>query len=62
MLLKTEDNHSLQPMAKVIVVNADDMGFVRSLQLLVASSCHSAGKRVLEQLIHKIVLIKEVEV
>ena len=39
VLLKTEDNHSLQPMAKVIVVNADDMGFVRSLQLLLASSC-----------------------
>ena len=49
-------------MAKVIGVNAEDMGFAWSVQLLLASSCDSAGERVLEGPIHKIILIKEVEV
>ena len=48
-------------MAKVIGVNADDIGFIRSIQFLLASSCDSAGERVLERPIHKIVLIKEAE-
>ena len=62
MLLKTEANRNQWPMAKVTVVNADDLGFLRSFRLLLASSCDSAGERVLELPIHKIVLIKEVEV
>ena len=62
MLLKTDANRNQWPMAKVIGVNADDMGFVRSVLLLLASSCDSAGERVLEQPMHKIVLIKEAEV
>ena len=62
MLLKTETNRNQWLMAKVIGVNADDMGFIQSGQLLLASSCESAGEQVLEQPIHEIVLIKEVEV
>ena len=46
-------------MAKVTGVNADDMGFVRSVRLLLVNYC--AAERVLEQTIHKILLIKEVE-
>ena len=61
-LLKTEANRNQWPRAKVIEVNADDLGFVRSFRLLLASSCDSAGERVLEIPIHKIALIKEVEV
>ena len=61
-LFKTEANRNQWPMAKVIEVNADDLGFVRSVRLLLASSCDSAGERVLEIPIHKILLIKEVEV
>ena len=49
-------------MAKVIGVNEDDMCFVLSVRLLLASSFDSAGERVLQRSIHKIVLIKEVEV
>ena len=62
MLLKTEANRNQWPLAKVIKVNADDLAFVRSVQLLLASYCDSAEERVLERPIHKIVLIKEVEV
>ena len=61
-LLTTEANRNQWLMAKVIEVNVDDLGFVRSVRLLLASSCDSAGERVLEWPIHKIVLIKEVEV
>ena len=49
-------------MAKVTGVNADDMGLVWSIGLLLASSCDSAGEQVLEWPIHKIVLVKEVDV
>ena len=49
-------------MVKVFGVKADDMGFVQSIALLLASSCNSAGEQVLGWAIHKIVLIKEVEV
>ena len=49
-------------MVKVIGVNEDDMCFVLSVPLLLASSFDSAGERVLQRPIHKIVLIKEVEV
>ena len=62
MLLKTDTNHNQWPMAKVTGVNADNMGFVRSVRLLLASSHDSVGERVLERPIHKIVLIKEAEV
>ena len=62
VLLKTEANRNQWPLAKVIKVNADDLAFVRSVQLLLASYCDSAEERVLERPIHKIVLIKEVEV
>ena len=62
VLLKTDPNRNQWPIAKVIGVNADEMGFVRSIRLLLASSCDSAGERVLEQPIHKIALIKEAEV
>ena len=62
VLLKTEANRNQWAMAKVIGVNADDLGFVRSVRLLLPSSCDSADGRVLERPIHKIVLIKEVEV
>ena len=48
VLLKTEANRNQWLMAKVIEVNADDLGFVRSVRLLLASSCDSAGERVLE--------------
>ena len=61
-MLKTEANRNQWPMAKVVGVNADDLGFARSVRLLLASSCDSAGERVLERPIHKIVLIKQVEV
>ena len=56
MLLKTEAIRNQRPMAKVIGVNADDLGFVR---LLLKSSYNSAGERVFERPIHKIALIKE---
>ena len=49
-------------MVKVIGVNEDDMCFVLSVPLLLASSFDSAGERVLQRPIHKTVLIKEVEV
>ena len=62
VLLKIEANRNQWPMAKVIGVNADDMGFVRSVRLLFVSSCDSTGERVLERPIRKIVLIKEVDV
>ena len=35
-------------MTKVVGVNADDMGFVESIWLLLASSCDKSGERVLE--------------
>ena len=40
-------------MAKVLGVNADDMGFVLSVRLLLASSCDSASERILERPVHK---------
>ena len=45
MLLKTEAIRNQRPMAKVIGVNADDLGFLR---LLLESSYNSAGERVFE--------------
>ena len=48
VLLKTEASRNQWLMAKVIEVNVDDLGFVRSVRLLLASSCDSAGEKVLE--------------
>ena len=62
VLLKTEAKCNQWPMPKVVGVNADDTSFVRSVQLLLASSRDSADEQLLERPIHKIVLIKEVEV
>ena len=62
VLLKVEANRNQWPMVKLIRVNADDMGFFRSFRWLLASSCDGDGERVFERPIHKIVLIKEVEV
>ena len=59
MLVKTGANRNQKPMAKVIGVNGDDLGFVQSVRLLLAISYNSAGEKVLEQPIHKIALIKE---
>ena len=48
-----KDNCNQWPMAKVLGVNADDMGFVLSVRLLLASSCDSASERILERPVHK---------
>ena len=39
VLLKTEANGNQWPIAKVIRVNADDLGFILSFRLLLSSSC-----------------------
>ena len=62
VLLKAEANCNQWSIAKVIGENVDDMGLTWSIRLLLASSCDSAGDIVLEQTVHKIVLIKEVGV
>ena len=38
MLFKTEGNRNQWPMTKLVGVNADDMVFVQSVQLLLARS------------------------
>ena len=56
-LLKTEANQNQWPMAKVVGVNPDSMGFIRSVQLLLPRTPDGVGERVLECPIHKTELI-----
>ena len=46
VLLKTEASRNQWPVVKVIRVNADDLGFVGSVRLLLASSWDSAGESI----------------
>ena len=48
VLLKTDVNCNQQPVAKVFGVNADDMGFIRIIPLLLVSYCDCAGEQVLK--------------
>ena len=48
-------------MAKVVGINTDAEGFVRSAKLLVGKT-RNDGERILERPIHKTVLLKESEI
>ena len=48
-------------MAKVVGINTDAKGFVRSVKLLVGKT-QNDGERMLDCPIHKIVLLKESEI
>ena len=60
-LLKTEANHNQWPMAKIMVINTDTEGFVRSVKLLIGKTPND-GERMLDRPIHKIVFLKELEI
>ena len=61
VLLKTDANHNQWPMAKVVGINSDAEGFVRSVKLLTGKT-RNDGERILERPIHKIILLKESEI
>ena len=61
VLLKTDANHNQWPMAKVVDINSDAKGFVRTFKLLIGKT-RNDGERILERPIHKIVLLKESEI
>ena len=48
-------------MAKVVGINSDPEGFVRSVKFLIEKT-QNDGKRILERPIHKIILLKESEI
>ena len=48
-------------MAKVVGINTDVEGFVRSAKLLVGKT-RNDGERILERPVHKTVLLKESEI
>ena len=48
-------------MAKVVGINSDPEGFVRSVKLLIEKT-RNDGKRILERPIHEIILLKESEI
>ena len=48
-------------MAKVVGINSDAEGFVRSVKLLTGKT-RNDGERILERPIHKIILLKESEI
>ena len=62
ILLKTEAKRNQWPMAKVVDVNLDSMGFIQSVQLLLPRTQDGVGERVLERSLYMIVLIKEAEI
>ena len=47
-------------MAKVVGINSDAEGFVRSVKLLIGKTRNN-GERILERPIHKIILLKKSE-
>ena len=61
VLLKTEANRNQWPMAKVVDINTDAEGFIRSVKLLVGKT-RNDGERMLDCPIHKIILLKESEI
>ena len=61
VLLKTDADHNQWPVAKVVGINSDAEGFVRSVKLLVGKT-QNDGERILKCPIHKIILLKESEI
>ena len=61
VLVKTDANCNQWPMAKVVGINSDAEGFVRSVKLLVGKT-QNDGERILKRPIHKIILLKESEI
>ena len=62
VLLKVDASRNQWPMSKVVQVNKDSEGAVRSVQLLAGKTRSGQDERILERLVHKIVLFKESEV
>ena len=58
VLLKTDANRNLWPMAQVINVFPDDMGVVRNVKLMIGNKKDNES-RVLERPIQKLVLLNE---
>ena len=48
-------------MAKVVGINSDAEGFVRSVKLLVGKT-QNDGERILKRAIHEIILLKDSEI
>ena len=61
VLLKTDTNRNQWPMAKVVVINLDAKGFVRSVKLLIGKT-RNDSKQILERPIQKNILLKESEI
>ena len=61
VLLKTDADRNQWPVAKVVGINSDAEGFVRSVKLLVGKT-QNDGERILKRPIHKIILLKESEI
>ena len=61
VLLKTDANRNQRPVAKVVDVNSDAEGFVRSVTLLIGKT-RNDGEWILERQIHKIILLMKSEI
>ena len=61
VLLKTDANRNQWTTAKVVGINSDAEGFVRSVKLLIGKTWND-GERILERPIHKIIFLKESEI
>ena len=61
VLLKTDANRNQWPIAKVVGINSDAEGFVRSVKLLTGKT-QNDGKQILERPTHKIILLTESEI
>ena len=60
VLPKTDANRNQWPMAKVVDINTDAEGFVRSVKLLIGKT-RNDGERIFERPVCTIVLLKESE-
>ena len=62
VLLKVDASRNQWPMTKVVQVNKDPEGAVRSVQLLAGETRSGQDERIFERPVHKIVLLRESEV
>ena len=60
-MLKTDADRNQWPVAKVVGINSDAEGFVRSVKLLIGKT-RNDGEQILECPIHKIILLKQSEI
>ena len=60
-MLKTDTDPNQWSVAKIVGINSDAEGFVRSVKLLVGKT-QNDGEQILKRALHEIILLKDSEI